>query len=587
LGYGVTTSRAHLDVLVEGFPESGEIDWEEVVAWQGEDASFAGRYFLGLSTPAEVDGGIGFCLWAHGEWRDPAAPRTIVPIQRADAERQEATGELGERFAKEDATAISDHLQRCLDVGDLILPADRFLVLVYLEVSAGTALSSEYWSMWAHTMHAGVSEPGPAPVTPWLPGIACAFEESDDGSMFVPEAPVRDRLTEPPRPGRGELCHGLWCTTVLEAPVFGEVIQHPAVGPIPVRYHRVFDGPAGSMTAGAPDAVQATLPLITIDALNEHDDDPLQYALEAQSWEPWAPVPPDTATWPMDLPTQLGLDTAYKWKQDPDTKKVLESTTVAERRVIARCLATKEIVVRRMPAGGGGYDLGTHLDGSELRGRPAFLGRYLKNHFNGLDPVEVADVAATGMSVLSIWQQGHDFKDGAKAGSEAFAAAEKVGQPPYTPVYFAVDVSVDNEGGMHGDIPSPTLSVVLAYFAAIRTGYRNYLAAGGKTPYYVGAYAAHNVLNALYRSGLATHFWQVWAFNWGPPNPPPPDLTQSEWDRNAPGWRAWPHLNAWQVLIEGGLSSLWQDNAELADCADGVIDLNVAWGDPGTWVPAS
>jgi hypothetical protein len=584
LAYGVTTSRAHLDALAPGLPEAGEIDWEEVVAWQGEDASFAGRYFLGMATPAEIAAGEGFCLWAHGEWVDPAAPRTIVPLQRADAERQEATGELGERFAKEDAIAISEHLQRCLHVGDLAQPLDRFFVLVFLEVSAGTVLSADYWSMWAHTLSAAVLEVGLAgPTNPLKPAIACAFEQPDDLSPFVPVANIRDRLADPPRPGRHELCHGLWCTSVLDEPQFGEVVQHPAIGPIPVRYHRLFDGPAGSPTTDAPAAVLDTLAVLTIDAVRDVADESFQYALEAQRWDPVAP--PETDVWPANLPTQLGLDTAYKWVQDPVTKAVLERTTVAERRVIARCLAKKTIVIRRLPAGGGGYDRGTHLDGSELPYKPAFIGRYLEDHYNFLVAAEVADVAATGMSILSIWQKGHDFLDGAGAGSLAFAAAEKVGQPPYTPVYFAVDVSVDNPNGMHGDIPSPPLSDVIAYFAAIRTGYRNYLAAGGKTPYYVGAYAAHNVLNALYRRGLATHFWQVWAFNWGPPNPPPPDLTQADWDRNAPGWRAWPHLNAWQVLIQGGLANLWSDNAQLQACADGVIDLDVAWGDPGTWVP--
>jgi hypothetical protein len=583
VAYGVTTSRAHLDVLGEAL-EPGEIDWDAIRAWKGADPQFAGRYFLGTPTQQEVDADVGFCLWAHGEGSDPSSPAAIVPIQRCDPTRQAAVGSLGTRFGTEDAGAIATYVERCADVGDLALPLDRYLVLVYLEVAGGTSLSFEYWSAWAHYLKGTLLEFHPhGIVRPLEPAIACAFVQDSPQAPFLPEEAVRTCLSHPALPGRYNLCKGFWCQTVLANPVFGQFVQDPDHGAIPVRYRRTFDGPGGSaLPDPAPPELLSTLRLITVDEPTMDPDDPTLYTMEAQPWDPGVP--------PAFPPTQLGLDTAYKWVKDPDTGEVLDSTTIAERRVIAQCLATKTIVVRRLPAGSSGFDLGTHLDGDELRRPPAFIGRYLKDHFNGLDPIEVADLAATGMSVFSIWQEGHEFDDGAKAGSKAFAAAEAVGQPPFTPVYFAVDVSVDNPGGMHGGIPSPPLSDVVDYFADIRKGYLDYRAAGGDTPYYVGVYAARNVLDAVYRRGFATHFWQVWAWNWGPPNPLPPELTDDTWNQNAPGWRAWPHLNAWQVLLEDPrpapdplLVAEWDQNADVRACTT-VIDLDVAWGDPGSWV---
>jgi len=89
------------------------------------------------------------------------------------------------------------------------------------------------------------------------------------------------------------------------------------------------------------------------------------------------------------------------------------------------------------------------------------------------------------------------------------------------------------------------------------------------------------VLDTLYRGGLATHFWQAWPPSWAPPVPMPAD-----WGSTASGWRAWPHLNLWQVFLENSRRpAVLADNLAIRTCAPGGVDGNVAWGDPGSWVP--
>ena len=582
MAYGVTTSRAHLDALGAAL-EPSEIDWDAIRAWKGADPQFAGRYFLGTPTQQEVDADVGFCLWAHGEGTTPSAPVAVAPLQRADPTRQAALGSLGTKFGTEDARAIATYIERCADVGDITLPLDRYLVLVYLEVAAGASLSSEYWSAWAHYLKGTLLEFRPhGIVRPLEPAMACAFVQDSPQSPFLPDEAVRTCLSHPAPPGRYNLCKGFWCRTVLDNPVFGQFVQDPDHGPIPVRYRRTFDGPGGSpVPAGAPTNVLPTLALIAVDEpMIEPGDDPIRYTLEAQPWDPSAPLPPDLGTVPAFPPTQLGLDTAYR--QTPPTRE-------PERQAIAECVVSKEIVIRRLPAGFFGPDfgstlelhLGTQMEGPDLlHGRPAFIARYLKPHFNGLTDKEAIDLLAAGLPVCSVWQIGREIVNGFGHARQAFASALEAGQPPYTPIYFSIDLSVGEPSGMHdATTVSPPLTQVVRYFRDIRRGYRQYLADGGTVPYYVGCYAAHNVLDAVYRAGLATHFWQPWPFDWGPPTPIP-----SDWSATAPGWRAWRHLNFWQVLLDNGFHELLDDNAAILDCTPD-LDFNVAWGDPGSWVP--
>jgi hypothetical protein len=587
-----------MDALDSDNLEEGEIDWVAIRAWKGGDApAFAGRYLLGTPNQQEVDLGYGFCLWAHGEGTDPNTPMTVAPIQRSDPDRQATIGTLGSKFGGEDALAIATYIQRCADVGDLVLPMGAYVVLVYLEVEADTNLSFDYWATWAHTIEATLLNAQPQGlVRPLLPAIACAFEQADLLEPVWPAEPVQACLTYPAPPGQSPLCHAFWCLTVFDDPEFGVFVQDFVEGPIPIRYRRTFDGPGGTpVPDSTPSAVLQTLEFIAIDEIVDSGD-PTQYTLETALWDPaapppldpaipWdpaAPPPLDTTSLPPNLPTQLGIDTAYR--REPPTPD-------SERRTIVQCMATKQIVVRRLPAGFGTLNLGTDVSDTDVPpARPTFAARYLpkpstalpeRGHFNGLTRTEAIDLAAAGFEVCSIWQLGRVMTNGSDHAKDAFAAAAEIGQPPYTPVYFAVDLSV---GG--ATVGSPPLSQVVTYFHDVRSGYLEYLADGGTVPYYIGCYAAHNVLDAIYRAGLATHFWQPWPFDWGPPSPIP-----SDWRVRAPGWRAWRHLNFWQVLLENGQAELLDLNAEILGrpphgpgCTP-VLDFDVAWGDPGSWVP--
>ena len=227
----------------------------------GDAPAFAGRYLLGTPNEHEVDLGYGFCLWAHGEGTDPNTPMAVAPIQRSDPVRQAAIGTLGSKFGADDAQAIAAYIERCADVGDLLLPVGANIVLVYLEVEADTSLSLEYWSTWAHTIEGTLLDVQPQGlVRPLLPAIACEFEQADLLAPVLPAEPVHACLRQPVLPGLNSLCHGFWCLTVFDDPEFGDFVQDPIEGLIPIRYRRTFDGPGGTpVPDGTPSAVLPTL----------------------------------------------------------------------------------------------------------------------------------------------------------------------------------------------------------------------------------------------------------------------------------------------------------------------------------------
>jgi hypothetical protein len=149
-------------------------------------------------------------------------------------------------------------------------------------------------------------------------------------------------------------------------------------------------------------------------------------------------------------------------------------------------------------------------------------------------------------------------------------AADTIDQPPYTPVYFAIDFPVGDPGytdNQPGSVPvaTPGLATILDYFADVHRGYRDYLVAHPTTPYYVGAYTQPDTAAALYRAGLVSHVWQP---PWGPSTP-------------------FPHLNVWQIGMDWSAQAL-ADNPALQACRPAGqpagtfwVDLDCAWGDPG------
>jgi hypothetical protein len=610
--YGITTSRAHLDPLDPAVypmdPTGRQIDWFELLDWlQQTDqttalADFAGRYFLGTASDAEAAAGLGFSLWAHGEASGTDSPAKIVPLQRADPARQEATGDQGIRLGSEDASALAGHLDRCLGVGDLILSGTT-QVLVFLEVADGTRLSVDYWSSWATTLHDAILYPAREGsrtavegIQPLLPAVLCAFVFDDETETYLPESGVLDCLESPGPPGLRTPCYGLWAyprpgdpglaTHAFSWGNMGQYRQPLAFlgvevfrERVPVRYLRMFADLQwfdGTDLQPIPDApLFDTLSLVTIDSpAADAGDDPLGATLTATSWR----ADNREAGRLLELPRQLGVDTGA------------EVTAAA-----AACLGTTTVVVNSLPYRRDGMPV-------DLDGPCSFAIRYYRPRNRGtpLDAAESQALSRSGVEAVAVLQgtarltQGtaryvRDLiapfvnGEGRAHGFDAFTyAADTIQQPPYTPIYFAIDFPVgltnpgyqplprgaDPDDPINAPVPTPSIATILAYFQDVQRGHRDYLATHPETPYYVGVYFGWDpdVAAALYRAGLASHFWQT------------------PWGRGAP----FPHLNVWQIGMFSTPAVL-ADNPALQACAPpGAtqpgklwVDINAAWGDPG------
>jgi hypothetical protein len=599
---GITTSRAHLDPL--NFPvvsrgaDGQEIDWIKLALWLqtfGADPalpSFAGRYFLGAPTAAEVDAASPFCLWAHGEgWPfvsgadgKPEGPSKIVPLQRADPVRQSTTGYAGAAYGKEDATAIAHQLDLCLAVGDLTM-GDAKQILVFLEVADDTELSPDYWSAWASTLREILLWPATAAerlsgvhnfTQPLLPAILCAFPFDTDTQTFLPDPGVHRCLDEPGPNGIRNDCSGFWARRKQGDPALathgfetwahiGEYYQPPygnildqILGKhrVPVRFLRWFDDPEG--WGITDELLLETLGLVTLDWPATGADDPLAAAFTATAWRADA-VDPKTAQL-TTMPALLGVDAGG----------ALASTPAQ-----VDCLRKTPIVVSALP-----YDLQAPQTPVNEQGACSFMFRYYHPGRSSLvlTRAEAVALSRADFQIGVVWEGIADFNHGHAAystslakpfveakgrddGKSAFTyAAETIGQPRYTPIYFGVDFPV-NEIYM-GGILMPPMDDITQYFIDVRTGFQDYLSAHPGAPYFVGAYGQTDVCQELYRKGLVSHFWQTpWA-SWGNSG------------------RPFSHANTWQIGLSNDLQSAFRpDNAAILGCAD--VDVDVSWGDPG------
>jgi hypothetical protein len=328
---------------------------------------------------------------------------------------------------------------------------------------------------------------------------------------------------------------------------------------VPVCYWRTFDGPAGSAPpTGASEALTRTLGLVSVDEHAEGDADPTVQALQTVYWTAYS------------RPVHCGVDT---------NKRL---TTAAA------CVAATEIVARRLPSGNRGQDHGENLDADPIREPGTFAFRYYSTRSGqpvnrkDLTRAEAVATSRAGLTIGVVWEasalsylaiRDHFLapEQGRRDAQNAFLyAAETIRQPPHTPVFFAVDFP---PGMLYGKPPSdqwvmPSVDQVLDYFRDVWRGYRDYLATHPADPYYVGIYAQASVCADAYRAGLATHFWQPWPPTWGF------------------NWEPFPHLNAWQIVLDTTVVNpptpdLWADNAAVRACVN--VDLDVAWGDPGSW----
>ncbi len=606
MNYGITTVHAHLD--------SDVMDFFALNSWLDSmdfgKPAFAGRYFLGHATQAEADAGQGFCLWAHGEGASSDIPTMIVPIQRADPVRQSSVGQTGRDYGKQDAEALAAHINACLAVGDLEYVAGS-KILVFLEVNDNTDLSIDYWTEWAKSIYDALLSPGvnPQPLPtdvpvqlpmahPLVPGIFCAFEFDYTLNQFLPDLKVRACLSQEKKySGDRNRCYGFWARRFADTAdppgypfawenlgAFRQKSEALTSGTstevvVPIYYLRIdkdlldwlpADNPAG-------DSLSDTLRVITLEQAASDDNDPLPDALIVGNWAAditSTRLPPQPPL--IQLPTQLGIDTA--------TSLITKQKTIG-------CLREHNLKATRMPYDRYQRKIETPIN---LEKPCTFVFRYYANGSGKkvLTKDEAIALSAAGLGIGICWEAnvnvgtatGRDkeiayvngltkpFVDtlGREHAKAAFSyAAQTIGQPPYTPIFFAVDFPVDDS---YYDVATPPLEFIITYFEDVQRGYRDYLSSYSSTPYFIGVYAQVEVCSALYQRGLATHFWQ------------PP------WSKWGNSWPPFRHLNAWQIAISHE-ADMDGDNSALRNCAtintdNGEktwFDLNVAWGDPGTF----
>jgi hypothetical protein len=556
----------------------------------GKKPKFAGRYFLGQPY-----------LWAHGEGSEAKgqiAIERIVPIQRPNPDRQQAKDDEGDRYGFEDAQAICEYLDKCIQMDELKI-TNKF-VYVFLDVTDDTELSIEYWSSWSATVqdHILGGEKSitvgsntilvPTLSNPYLPCICCKFVKADQASFkYIPEEKVLNCLNNSGKNlvGKQIRCYGFWAR-VTENPTYHT--------PEPALDWSVFDTyrqPQGSndqlvrillwrfkdvSIANPPDIPQGDK--LTLDAAHEEigQTQVSNFMLQVENWST------------IKQPTQFGVDRGRNISN------------------VISCLARETMWIRRLPAAPEGL-----VGNVTLRGKTSFAIRYYSTSHSGIPGLkdlttpEASAIVRSGVAIVVTWQSRVKYCDipkhltninhpeqGFEDARDAFSyAANVIRQPPYTPVYFAIDALVSKlngttrcqrDDGTEEEIAVPTTVQITNYFRDVNRGYLQYLQEQTNNnlepvPYYIGVYASSNVLDACYLHGLTTHFWQAWPPIWGD-------------DPNThPNLNVWRHNNIWQVLLwDTPLAwdgpALWAINENIVNCArpDGV-DLNVAWGDPGGW----
>lgn len=544
---GISTLTCRLDADVSA--AEGGVDWNDLVTFLGGTRpAFAGKYIVGSPW-----------RWVHGEATslvDPAvagAQLLIAPITASDPVRQAETGDQGMTWGYEDGYAAAKAIQAALQVGDLALSSSS-RVFVYLEVAAGTALSPEYWSMWATAITQAVliGDPTGAFLIPVLQGLLPCISTpfvASAGTFGPPPNIVNAIETSIPNfVFSRALCNGFWASTGEPAalapapapawPAFKPYSQPQSSGPVrvPVRLWRY--------AAGDPVAPVHGVGRISLDftAVPSGQPDP---ALDGMlTVRPWTAAKP---------PTQTGVD---------------RGASVASQ---VACLTTRKLKVDHLPQrkAAGLFEgpplvpplevpasfviryssAGPRMDAGKLK-PPAPNDRDLSRP-------EATRLAERGVDVVTVFQTRRATYDNvpaylanpANGEADGFAAgwfsANVIRQPPHTPIYFAIDTDVNTAGLSTVEINPPhciTLAVLLVYFRGVKRGMDRYLREADpdfRVPYAIGAYACARACELLYREGLATHFWQALPSFWGDDVP----NTRSNGS-------AYKRANIWQVAGE-------------------------------------
>lgn len=593
--FGITTGKAHLNVLDPTVVEPEEIKWNDFLTWNnGSKPKFAGRYFLGQPY-----------LWAHGEGSETKGQvdiERIVPIQRSDPDHQKAKDEEGDLYGFEDAQALCEYLDKCIQMGELKIT--NTFVHVFLDVADGTELSTEYWSSWSAAVHdhiyvgeksitvGGNTISVPTLSNPYQPCICCRFVKAGGASpKYVPEQKVLDCLSNTGKnlAGSQTRCYGFWARAT-DNPAYH--VPQPALDWSNFEVYRQPQGstdqPVWLLLWRYKDATNINPPdvpegdKLTLDTANE----PVEQAKVSKFM--LQIVENQSARLP---PTQAGFD---------------RGRAISQAQV--KCISDKTVTIGNLPFTGVsvGPRAGVKLE-PPIKDLSTFAVRYLTTPSNdpernkdSIMPQEASDIIQNGLMLVSTWEARAEKANehlttpsqGIRDARLAFAiAAYILRQPAYTPIYFSIDCNVEFLFPT-GILPDD----VVTYFKDIWEGYleyledkeldlqgvwkdyvwTNYMQGLQKKkadenlkprPYYVGIYGPNNALAICYAKGLASHYWQAWPPRWN----------------EGKNLYVWPHNNLWQILISQA-DEFWVDNKVVRDCArDYGLDLDVAWGDPGGW----
>jgi len=542
MAFGVDTFRTHLDL----------IDWDEFKTFNGGqvlnnkvtggDPDFAGRNFLG-----------GDLIWAHGEATDaldnPSPEQLnnlnlitslVAPMQGQQPSRQQVTGALGYVYGKIDGDAICTRLEASINPGEFDLP-ELNLVHVWLSVDPATPLSVDYWSGWSdmvnnYAIFTASGSGGLGAVRPFRACINCSFSIGTTGKL-EPEGPVFTAIATSASRYRGSFttCYALWADHVSELPLDWSGFAGSTM-PLLWRFSHGFRNNAFDVDAASPiqGAQQAT-----------------RYMLRTRKWQ----ATNDYLRYGFITDQEDGLTGAQI--------RNLHTTPIPQIR-----------------------DLEPHytFPGGDVR----VIGRYLKptvvnsHHVAGhfvMTRAEALSLSASNFDIFTIWEDinalAHSqalniayFDPAIHAGTEDGRKAFKycgdvLRQPPYTPVFFAVDFDPEDPANLGSLSVQTAKNRIIGYFQLVRAERDAYARNHPGRYYLIGVYGKAATLEWCYKESTGVSmFWQ----------------SASTGTSNQRPNRPWCHANRWQIAIDSTLRH--------ATPAWNVVpgaDPDVDWSDGGTW----
>jgi hypothetical protein len=540
---GIDTHSNHLD--------DSSFNWN-VFQTFAQPPAFAGRYFATNNA-----------CWAHGEGSATAVPVTltqIVPIQSGtspfEQARQATVGDAGWNYGREDANAICAALYTALTLGEFTIGA-KSQFYVFLEVVDGVALSPDYWAGWADTV---ASYPTIFPsqgiaTNPFLPCILASFAVDASGNYSLAPG-VLNALDRAVIAQSRALyyCRGLWARaqptnpseTPQPVPTFNPISVTSPYGPLnsPVVLWQYLSAAAASglplgLPAGcsldstvSPDATSYFLSIVK--GLNltltgggvPNGAAPVDWGVDRLASLTTGNVAtlmtigvPPNATSQLEQPPSFGGAYYRRTGGYPSTLNAAMLNALRSGGMTAFSIFEATFRPNPTPTGPGNAQIAALFPNS-----PAWKSN------NGGNAGTYADVD----TYLNTY--------GTDDANDAIGAAQALGQPPHTPIYFAIDVTVNATGGT-----AASQGALQKYFTDVAAAFAASEQAND-VRYYIGAYGYPFTMGVCYALDNVSYFFQT---------------------TNV----LWPHANLCQstpldVTVAPGLT----------------VDIDFSWGDEGSWM---